>query len=100
MKCMFCQDNDLEYIAYNGHESSYKCIKCCARFWYKFSSLREYEFYFIYNNKTYVINWDIDNITRIFESNSDREQNIILNGKCGLTPHNIAQKLPLILTFS
>jgi len=108
VKCKFCPKLNLEFCNKISEFSSglvprkrpcdmYCCLACKSNFFYEGERLVGYSFKSQYKKEALLLYW--------FEENGYTELTMNykfvtkFNGGTSLTPHNIAQRMPTILTF-
>lgn len=92
MKCPFCPTVEIV----KGLDD-YRCTTCGAFFIYRNKDLLEWKFFKKVKKTIFRVQWSSqDNKIYITPSTPPLE----LDGSMNINPHNIATKLPTILTFS
>jgi hypothetical protein len=100
MKCLFCPT--LEMPPANGVRII-TCPQCSCAYWLEDDVIFRWEYKSIYKEHVFLVQWRARiNITAIIKLNVRGTTSYIkdFSGEVlTITPHNIQQKLPFILTF-
>jgi hypothetical protein len=110
--CYFCPSADLTFPEQSGvNYIEYKCDRCTTNFYYDPKHpnvLAVWQFTIEYKKQRFWVTWEnFNNCTEIDAAPIESCQNqrtgissiIKLSGQTFITPFNILQKLPIILTF-